>query len=181
MCHSPPTSPASQDQGQVHAQCQFYCLSFVPFCKPSNARLLCSLQFRLCKFEVNCFPAASIRNVVEKVSALTKLPVGIRIVAKDLTDSEQEKILELMEGGKALLRSDKPQGSSKWVCTCVADPKLHHEVILPELASHHFALERHPRVSQIIHTLVSKFLSTLNRVWAGAEIYLMRFSVHLNV
>lgn len=73
--------------------------------------------------------------MVEKVSALTKLPVEIRIVAKDLTDSEQENILELMEGSTALLRFDKPLGSSKWVCAYVADPDvIHHHIILAELA-----------------------------------------------
>lgn len=86
----------------------------------------------MCKF--NYFPAARIRNVVEKVSALTKLPIGMRVVAKDLTDAEQEMILDLTAGGKALLRFDKPQGSSRWVCTYVANPEIDHDVLLMELA-----------------------------------------------
>ena len=53
----------------------------------------------MCEF--NYFPAARIRNLVEKISALAKLPIGIRIVAKDLTDSEQEMILDQTAGGKA--------------------------------------------------------------------------------
>ena len=103
ISHSVLTSPAWQSQGKVQAQCQFWCLSYVLFCKVINARLL-SLQLGICMCKVNCFPAARIRNVVEKVSALMKLPIGIRIVAKDLTDSEQEMVLDLMAGGKALLR-----------------------------------------------------------------------------
>ncbi len=72
---------------------------------------------------------------MEKISALMQLPIGIRIVAKDLTDSEQERLLDLMAGGKALLRFDKPQGSSKWVFTYVEDPEVDHDMVVQELAS----------------------------------------------
>lgn len=62
------TSTASQNQGQVQAQLQFCSLNLVLCCKVNNARLLCSIPFSMYMCKFNYFPAARIRNVVEKVS-----------------------------------------------------------------------------------------------------------------